>query len=172
MTIDHVGLFFFPENLYLRSIGRLSAPIWFFFAGMSFDKGNNKQLFLYAITMLAALSIIKQDFDYTNILISIILIKYLITLIDKKQIQQRLDYTEFGILWLGFALTFLTNSLFEYGGIGFLFAYCGYLHKIGHKPARTLMFFAGTTIAYLLAQTAILGAFSVHLLLIVSLTKP
>ncbi len=33
MIIDHVGYFFYPDELWMRMIGRLSAPIWLFLVG-------------------------------------------------------------------------------------------------------------------------------------------
>ena len=33
MIVDHLGFYFYPDILWLRIIGRLSAPIWFFLIG-------------------------------------------------------------------------------------------------------------------------------------------
>ena len=33
MVIDHIGYFFYPEEMWWRVLGRLSVPIWFFLIG-------------------------------------------------------------------------------------------------------------------------------------------
>jgi len=38
MVCDHVGFFFFPEEMWFRTLGRLCLPIWFFLIG--YAKGN------------------------------------------------------------------------------------------------------------------------------------
>jgi hypothetical protein len=156
MLIDHIGVFFFPGDLYFRAIGRLSAPIWLFFAGMHYSGKVSKRLVAYALFVIATLTLIKGQLVYSNILISIILVKYLVAYIDRKQFQQKIQYFEFYILWLGFALLLITNPFIEYGSVSLIFAYCGYLHKIGFNPKRTAYFFIGTIIIYLVSQNEML----------------
>lgn len=33
MVIDHVGFYFYPENLWFRAVGRIGFPVWFFLVG-------------------------------------------------------------------------------------------------------------------------------------------
>ena len=33
MICDHIGYFFFPEEMWFRTLGRLCLPIWFFLIG-------------------------------------------------------------------------------------------------------------------------------------------
>lgn len=150
MFIDHAGMFFFAENIYLRAIGRLSAPIWFFFVGMHFDKGSNKTLLIYGLVMAAALSAITQKPDLDNVLLSVLMVKLILQFSHQRNITKNIHYI--AILWAGFAFMFITIPFIEYGSIGFLFAYCGYLHKIGYKPRSTAIFFAGTGLIYLYSQ--------------------
>jgi peptidoglycan/LPS O-acetylase OafA/YrhL len=44
---------------------------------------------------------------------------------------------------------FATVPLFEYGSIGFAFAYCGYLQRIGHNKNETRIFFLFSAALYI-----------------------
>lgn len=61
MTIDHAGHILFPHLLWMRVIGRLAAPIFFYFAAMSvFDTKDKKK---YILRLLAFALISEPPFD-------------------------------------------------------------------------------------------------------------
>lgn len=73
MTIDHVGLYFFPECFFMRLIGRTAMPIFCFFAGYNFKGTVRFKVLLFGIFLQMITMIIFQDFVTTNILIPIFL---------------------------------------------------------------------------------------------------
>lgn len=50
MTIDHIGYFIFPDQLWIRMIGRIAFPIFAFLVANSYRYTKNKKR--YALTML------------------------------------------------------------------------------------------------------------------------
>ncbi len=74
MTIDHVGFFIPGAPFFLRMIGRLSAPIFFFLAGESLRHTSNRAKFLirlYVFSVLMELSkILVSLFDSSSVMVS------------------------------------------------------------------------------------------------------
>lgn len=136
MIIDHTGFYFFPEQEYWRAIGRTGFPVWFFLAGYS-RKGSIQWSLLPGMLILvgekAALNVSLLPI---NALLTIFLIRLMI-------IQAPLKIT----LSLALAVSVLaalffpfTTELFEYGTIGLLFGYLGYLCKnTPDGPVRRFM---------------------------------
>ncbi|HRE31734.1 MAG TPA: TraX family protein [Candidatus Berkiella sp.] len=52
MVIDHVGDYVFPDNHWLRLIGRIGLPMWFFLIGYVNKLRMNKYLIVYCAFML------------------------------------------------------------------------------------------------------------------------
>ena len=48
MIIDHIGLYFFPDEMWWRVIGRLSFPVWLFLIGYAQSRDIPKLLILGA----------------------------------------------------------------------------------------------------------------------------
>ncbi|KKW10478.1 MAG: TraX protein [Parcubacteria group bacterium GW2011_GWA2_49_9] len=56
MAIDHVGMLFFPEQLLLRVIGRVSFPLFAFLIAEGFEKTSNARNYLFRLLTFAAFS--------------------------------------------------------------------------------------------------------------------
>lgn len=56
MFVDHVGLLFFPEELLLRVIGRISFPIFAFLVAEGLEKTSNAWKYLLRLLIFAVLS--------------------------------------------------------------------------------------------------------------------
>ena len=63
MTIDHIGVIFFPGMLWLRLIGRIAFPIYAFLIAQGYRHTSNKSKYALRLLLLALVSEI--PFDYT-----------------------------------------------------------------------------------------------------------
>lgn len=54
MLIDHVGLMFFPNQLWMRAVGRLAFPIFAFFIAEGFRYTRSKLRYLLTVFALAS----------------------------------------------------------------------------------------------------------------------
>lgn len=153
MIIDHVGLFFMPDQTWLRSIGRLSYPIWFFLIGFS-SRRNVPKEFLYSALIL-------QVFNYIagipQLALNILLTIALIRLIINKAALSFLNRPD--IFWtINIGLLFLiipTSILFEYGTQGLICAVFGHLiankDKLDNK-SLIITYFGFTLVTCVMSQ--------------------
>lgn len=49
MIIDHVGYLFFPDLIFLRMVGRLCAPMFFYLLVIGFNRSKNVPQYLYRL---------------------------------------------------------------------------------------------------------------------------
>jgi hypothetical protein len=160
MIIDHVGLLFFPENLYFRVVGRLSAPIWFYLAGRHFDSKISLKLAFYAVLLVPIVYYFYNQTILVNVLFSLIIAKLFVRLAHKINLPQKAHYS--AILFLGFSFMFISMPAFEYGSVGLLFAYAGYLART-NKLGSVFLF--SCSAIYLFSQQTIFDAESVEFII-------
>jgi hypothetical protein len=138
MIIDHVGMVFFPEDLYLRAIGRSSFVIWFFFVGYNFRERKSliDMLLFCAVSFAIAKYFFIPKILPFNILFSMIISRVMLGYYAKYIVKnESINLFEWFFLSITLlALFLLTNSLFEYGTLGILIAILGYnkKNKIGN----------------------------------------
>lgn len=134
MLVDHVGLYFFPEDLTLRAIGRACVPIWFFFIGAYKPSKFGIEILLYAIFIDFITMVIPEiSFGNLNILFSIIIVRLLIGLCEKYELHKK---TLLIPVLLAILFYPISVAIFSYGSIGFLFAFMGYLYRVGCEKNR------------------------------------
>lgn len=56
MLIDHVGFLFFPDQLWLRVIGRLAFPIFAYYIALGFGRTKNKKAYLLRLIVWGVIS--------------------------------------------------------------------------------------------------------------------
>ena len=56
MLLDHLGHVLFPEQTWLRLLGRFAAPLFFYFAAVSVSQTRNKTRYLLRLTIFALIS--------------------------------------------------------------------------------------------------------------------
>jgi len=125
MIIDHVGYYFFPEEGWLRLIGRMCVPMWFFLIGYAQSRDLGLTLWGGALILVLANVITGMTVIPLNILGSMILVRLLLDPVMK--LALRSVSALFGI---GFILMFLilpSSVLTEYGTLGLLLAMYGYM---------------------------------------------
>lgn len=125
MIIDHLGSVFLSNFEILRVIGRISAPIFFFFCGYNFKNHNRPLLLVYGILL-----VINSWIVYNTIHVNILFTIFLGNLYLNK-IYSHSDKFVSNLFQIFPLILFApaTNYLFEYGTIGFAFMLIGYLCK-------------------------------------------
>src|SRR5262249_26061534 len=131
MVIDHVGLFFFPQILLLRIIGRLAFPLFaWLIANGAYCSSNIKmylvRLFLFAIIaqipFFLANRLIEPAFWELNVLFTLFLGLVAIVLMRKS----KHSFTAILVVLITALLAVLLNT--DYGALGVLAIIIFYLY--------------------------------------------
>jgi hypothetical protein len=124
MLIDHLGAFFLPDYSWLRVVGRLGFPAWFFLAGYSKGQVINPSIVFGACLLILGNIAFGQYIFPANALVTFICIRICLrptySLIFSN--WEYLLYTVMAMIFI--SLPF--EAAFEYGTLAFLFALFGY----------------------------------------------
>ncbi len=146
MTIDHFGYYHWADETWLRIIGRMAAPLFFFVAGTAKHFTLSTRLFIAAL-LITCIDLSVKPGLHLDILINFILIKGFLNAIKPDQISTQ----SLSILYLLSVLFLIPLSvIIAYGSIGLLFAVSGFL--ISRQDSRGPSFMMLTTAAYFLKQ--------------------
>lgn len=159
MLLDHVGYYFYPENDWLRAIGRASLPIWFFLVGFARSRDLTKPIWIGAIAIVAANVVFGGDIFPLNILFTIIITRLVLDVVSRFSLQNW-EAAIYGAFALS-ALMLPTMFVFEYGSAAILIAMSGYLARHAAEVnlsdrARTA-FMAYSVVFYAFTQLLIFG---------------
>lgn len=124
MIIDHIGYYFFPDELWFRAIGRASFPVWFFLAGYALSRELPGKLLMGALIVLVADIVLGLNVLPFNVLFTFILIRILIDPFMELVLRSRYIFWLSAILMTMFYI--FSNMITEYGTIAMLFAVAGY----------------------------------------------
>jgi len=75
MIIDHVGYYFFPEQLEWRVVGRMSMPVWLFLVGYAKTRDIPEMLWMGGLILLAGNIIVGMPIFALNILFGIMVVR-------------------------------------------------------------------------------------------------
>lgn len=149
MVLDHVGHFFYPDEMWFRIVGRMCVPIWLFLIGYARSQDLSKGLWVGCALVALSAYVAGQFVLPLNILCTIILIRWLrgYFVIAAFRSAETLR----GLFFILFFLTFPTALLFEYGAMGMMFALFGYAVRnkeiIGAQmEVRYLKYFAAASL--------------------------
>ena len=150
MTIDHIGLFFYPDIVSFRVIGRFAYVLFAFCIGYNQKYRFDTSLFGLAILMLCCqLIIAPEEIKLFKTLQVSILFSIIIVRIFMHFIVPRLDATNLYLWLVGLILLDLpTYLLFQYGTSGVIMAVCGYLCATDKDNKRYPIFLATSLIFY------------------------
>ncbi len=127
MIIDHIGVYFFPEELWWRAAGRLSAPIWLFLIGYAKTREVPTKLWISALILFLSSFLISDAIFPINILIGIIITRLILDKVTNWFFADR-EHVVAGIL-AALLLMLPTYFLFEYGTLCIMLALYGYLQR-------------------------------------------
>jgi len=133
MLVDHIGVYFFPDVIEYRLVGRLSAPIWLFLIGYARSRGDILKLFSAGVIAQISYGLMFADWFYFDILFLMLLARYFLDdLMRYLLVSQR----RFIIMAIVIALLSVpTGLVIMYGTLGLGFVIYGYLarYRQDHK---------------------------------------
>lgn len=156
MIIDHIGYYFFPEQLEWRVVGRMSMPVWLFLVGYANTRQIPEMLWMGALILVAGNIIVGMPIFTLNILFGIMLVRLTLDKIISLMLSNNIAIV-MGIVFM--LLAFLpTNALIEYGTFCYLFAILGYVIRHNKFTENGLtVFMLAITLPYLLFEKVIMG---------------
>ncbi|MDF1795330.1 MAG: TraX family protein [Coxiellaceae bacterium] len=120
MVIDHIGWVTHQE--WMRVIGRIAAPLFFFLVGYSKSYRWQNKLFIYAIALAFLHSIFLTPLVYVNILFGFIIVRLLLTWLAPVKLDRQLLLA----LFIGCnVVSFYSYNYVEYGALGLQIALLG-----------------------------------------------
>lgn len=123
MIADHAGYFFFPEEIWLRVIGRLSAPVWFYLVGYAGARPvPSSWLVGGGIVSAAAIAFNGYVMPF-NILFMLAVARVVIPYLERVAFSGRAAFIALFVVLS--ALSIPTSYVLEYGTMGLLWALYG-----------------------------------------------
>ncbi|MDF1653852.1 MAG: TraX family protein [Coxiellaceae bacterium] len=120
MVIDHIG--WVTQQDWMRVIGRIAAPLFFFLIGYSKVYRLQNKLLIYTLALALFHSIFLLPLIYINILLNIIIIRLILIWLSPVKLDRQL------LLALFIAcnvVMFYTHTFIEYGALGLQLALLG-----------------------------------------------
>jgi hypothetical protein len=143
MVIDHVGKYFLANNVWMRVLGRLAAPQFFFLVGYSGSYRFKRWILIYGLALVAVSYVTDSGTGFyeriapLNILLSFVLIKALLGRFDPaRQPTENL----FALLAVLIIFSLPGYLLIEYGTLGLCYAIGGRLRQQRHEFAHIWLF--------------------------------
>jgi hypothetical protein len=130
MIVDHVGYYFFPDQLMFRAVGRVSFPIWFFLVGYAKNREITPLLIAGAVVLALADGMIGIGVVPFNVLVTIMLIRLVRERVAA--VAFRSEFNFFIVPMLLMALALPSYMITEYGTHGLLLALFGWM--IRNRP--------------------------------------
>jgi hypothetical protein len=125
MIVDHVGYYFYPDEMWFRAVGRIGFPVWFFLIGYGRSQRIPSSFWIGGLMLSAtdiALGMVPLPL---NALFSMAFIR--LTLHPLMKAVGRHQWILYLILLACFPAYYPTSTVFEYGTLGFAFAMLGYI---------------------------------------------
>ena len=126
MLIDHVGMMFFPQHLFLRIIGRLSFPIYAFMVAEGCHYTKNRLRYFLSVFLLGALcQVVYSIFapgGYMNILLTFACAIPIIYLLQECKQRQSPEYWVMLSAFVAFVYILCQNVAILYGFWGVMLA--------------------------------------------------
>jgi hypothetical protein len=119
MTIDHLGFFFFPEQDWLRIIGRAAAPIFLVLVGYNHSFRFRYGLLIAAICVTIADGLLLSVWLAPNILWTILLARMALAYAIPR-------FARHEILIVSIAAVPFTMPILDFGSLALVFALVGY----------------------------------------------
>lgn len=138
MVIDHVGAILFPDQIWMRVIGRVAFPVYAYCLAEGFRYTSDYRRYLERLALFAILSEIPFDlafcgvpfsFAHQNVFFTLTLGLILLWVLERFREQQLLCAGAFAVL------CFLAQALhMDYGAGGLLMVFAFYLAQQGTSP--------------------------------------
>ncbi len=154
MVIDHIGYFFYPEDMWLRAVGRLSAPIWFFLIGYAQSRDVGPRLWIGAGVLIVSAWVTGFPILPFNIIATMIAFRLLLD--PMMAVIQRKPETLYPICFVFFLIGFPSAMVLEYGSTAMLLVMAGYFTRnresLPYDKTEYAMFCLMAAAVYMLYQ--------------------
>lgn len=170
MVVDHVGYYFFPENDWLRVVGRLSAPIWLFLVGYARSRDFSTRMWVAILILSISNFVLGLAILPLNILATILAARLaldpLMNFIRQKPI------TLYPICVLLFAATIPVSDVLEYGTEVMMIVMLGYMVRnrdsLPFTKSDITQFTLVAATSHIFYQTMVFFTFTTPQLLVVA----
>lgn len=151
MLLDHIGTFLLPDVEGLRIVGRISMPIWLFFAGYNLYASNQRELWWWGGVMVLLGLVTHQPVFPLNILITIALARLALDSIFTHQWFARYPKE---VVACCIVLALPTLYAVEYGTEALLFALMGRLVRQQQDKKTCIAVSLAASVTYVVLQWA------------------
>lgn len=128
MTIDHMGAYLYPDDLWWRAVGRITFPVWFFLVGHALTYRIHRDTFLWALVLMLINPFLGNAALPLNALVTILACQIVLMQVERRNWLALYPWT----LIVGCVVFFFPSyALMEYGSLGFLYALMGYAVRSG-----------------------------------------
>lgn len=149
MTIDHIGAYLLPDELWWRAVGRITFPVWFFLIGYARSTKISTELLWGVVILMASNLWAYYPMFPLNALVSIILCRLVLRLSDRYALAEKHPLT----CWVAFLFFNIPLILlWEYGMIAVMYAFCGRMVQQGLRSHAHKAFWVLSTFAFLFWQ--------------------
>ena len=158
MVIDHVGQYFMYDNIWMRIIGRMAAPLLFYLVGYSGSYKFKYQILALGVALCLIEFFVSND---PSLIRNILPLNILINFVLIKAILNRFDPSKLGSGYLILLLAILilignyTRTYIEYGTLGLSIAIGSRLVNERHPFGKPWIIIA-TTAHFLLQMNSLL----------------
>ncbi len=149
MTIDHVGAYLQPDELWWRAVGRITFPVWFFLIGYARSNRIGTELWWGVLILMLGNMLAYYPLFPLSALLSIIVCKLCLRVADRFHL---LEKHPLECLVALFILNIPLTLFWEYGMIAVMFAFAGRMVRLGLKRSIHIAFWIGITFTFLLWQ--------------------
>ncbi len=162
MIVDHVGAYFMPDEMWLRAIGRLSAPIWLFLVGYARSRDLSPSLWAGTALIVVANLIIGEPVLPLCILATILVCRILMD-----PLMARAGANPSSVYAVCFVMAMLslpTMAFVDYGLAAMLFALVGYVvrrqEELAFRQSDVLSFTVFAAGLYAIIQIIVFPEFT------------
>lgn len=152
MVIDHLGAFFFPENDWLRALGRLCVPMWFFLIGYARSRHIPKDWIIGALILIAGTWYFEERVFYLNILVTMVIVRLTLDFFAPLFLKNLPLFALASVLCA--ALAFHTTAYTDYGTLAVPLAMLGLAARQG---TLTLPHLVAIYLVFLVTQFLMFG---------------
>lgn len=172
MIVDHIGYYFDPDDLWIRAVGRLSAPIWLFLIGFARSRDFSARMWIGIAVLVVTNYIVGAGILPVTILATMLLCRAALDpLMDRLKLKPEALYPICAVL---FILTFLTFPVVEYGSEVMMTVMLGYMTRnrgaIPYDKSEFIQFAVLAGLAHAFFQAIIFFPFDVTQKIFVGIT--
>lgn len=170
MVVDHIGAYFTdPEDMWMRAIGRMSAPIWMFLVGYAQSRDFSTRMWVAIIFMTVAGFAMGAPILPLHILATILACRVLVDPVMAA--VRRNPKSLYPMAFIAFVLTVPTAGFLEYGSEVFLMVMFGYMMRhadtLPMTKSQIMQFGLVATASHIFYQTLVFFSFSTPQMLLV-----